>query len=403
MDLGSLSDLRRSAPEQRLARRRGWTRRVAVNDAVVAVALAVLTALPLARSGESSPLVWLLDLALVLPLALRRRHPGGVFALVALLACVQLVDGLRLPADAALILALYTVAAHEPRGRAIAAAILLEGGVVLASLRFAPTGDGTVGSLVFLTGLVAAAFLLGTSLQTRSAYLASVEDRALRLEIERDQQARLIQVAERTRIAREMHDIVAHNLSVMITLAAGAALTTPTDPKAAATAMEQVAQTGRHALTEMRHLLGFLREDGRPTVTPQPGLDQLDDLLTQVRSTGLPVRMSVQGRPRPLPMTTQLTLYRAVQEALTNTRKHGRDVTRANVRIHWQPAALELAISDDGAPANGHLPDDAPLGMGLVGIRERVRASGGTVNAASQPEGGWSVRVHLPADPSSLP
>ncbi len=106
MDLGSLSELRRSAPEQRLARRRGWTRRVAVNDAVVAVALAVLTALPLARGGESSPLVWLLDLALVLPLALRRRHPGGVFALVALLACVQLVDGLRLPADAALILAL---------------------------------------------------------------------------------------------------------------------------------------------------------------------------------------------------------------------------------------------------------------------------------------------------------
>ena len=396
LDLGSLRDLRPSTAEHRVARRRAWTWRIAGADVAIALALDLLTALPLLRDGQSDPLVWLLDQAIVLPLALRRRHPTAVFAVIALLASVQWVNGITLPADAALILALYTVAAHEPRARALSAALLLEAGVVLASVRFAPTGDGIVGSLVFLTGLVAAAFLLGTSLQTRSAYLATLEDRALRLEVERDQQARLVQVAERTRIAREMHDIVAHNLSVMITLAAGAAVTTPTQPEAAAQAMEQVAQTGRSALQEMRQLLGFLREDGQPlSTTPQPGLDQLDDLLAQVRSTGLQVRMSVRGRPRALPMTTQLTVYRTVQEALTNTLKHACDATGANVLMNWQQAALEIVVSDDGADRTPS-PAAAPEGLGLAGMKERVTASGGTMEASPRPGGGWRVRIRLP-------
>lgn len=398
VDLGGLADLRLSTPEQRSIRKGRWTRRVVLQDAALAAGLAVLTAGPLVHEDGASLLAWLLDLGLVVPLALRRRDPARVFAVVALLACVQWVVGLRLAADAGLLLALYTVAAHEPRGRAVAAAVVLEIGVVLAAVRFAPTGDGVIGSLVFLTGLVAAAFLLGTSLQTRSAYLAGLEDRALRLEVERDQQARLIQVAERTRIAREMHDIVAHNLSVMITLSAGAAGTTGTDPENAATAMRQVAQTGRDALAEMRQLLGFLREDGEPLDTaPQPGLDQLGDLLAQVRSTGLRVRLRVQGRPRPLAMTTQLTVYRAVQEALINTLKHGTDVTTADVLMDWQPGALELVVTDDGTRAAPAGAADG-LGMGLVGVRERVRAAGGTATAGSRPTGGWLVRVHLPLE-----
>jgi signal transduction histidine kinase len=395
--LSTLRDLTRSSRSRTLARRRAWTWRVAAIDLAVALALDVLTALPPLHDDQSHVWVWLLDQALVLPLAVRRRHPTAVFALIAALASVQWANGLKLPADAALILALYTVAAHERRARAIAAAVLLEAGVVLASLRFAPTGDGVVGSMVFLTGLVAAAFLLGTSLQTRSAYLASLEDRARRLEVERDQQARLVRVAERTRIAREMHDIVAHNLSVMITLAAGAAARTPTHPAEAAQAMEQVAVTGRDALEEMRQLLGFLREDGQPTgIAPQPGLDQLDDLLAQVRSTGLPVRFSVQGDPQPMAMTNQLTVYRAVQEALTNTRKHGREVTAAAVLMSWKPGLLELEITDNGTtPAvRGQV-----TGMGLAGMRERVTASGGTWAAAPGNGCGWRVLVRLPLSP----
>ena len=374
-----------------------------VQDALTTVTLAVVTGGPLAHRPDAPALAWLLDIGLVLPLALRRRHPSMVFAVVAVLACVQWVSGLVLAADAALLLALYTVAAHEPRARAVAAAVVLETGVVLAAVRFAPTGDGVAGSLVFLTGLVAAAFLLGTSLQTRQAYLASVEDRARRLEIERDQHARLIQVAERTRIAREMHDIVAHNLSVMITVAAGAAATVDTDPRVARTAMEQVAQTGRDAQAEMRQLLGFLREDGQATATaPQPSLDQLDDLLTQVRSAGLPVRVRTQGQPRTLAPLTQLTVYRTLQEALTNTLKHAEQVSGANVVMDWQDTGLALSVLDDGTPTRAHQERDAP-GMGLIGMRERVRAAGGTVRAGERAGDGWLVEVHLPFDTSTAP
>jgi signal transduction histidine kinase len=392
-----LRQLTQRSPERLGQRRAAWTPRVAAVDLALALLLDLVTAGPLVHEHNTVS-AWVLDQALVLPVALRRRHPSGVFAFLAVVACIQWAYGLPLAADAGLLLALYTVAEHEVRARAALAAVLLEIGVVWASFRFVPTGDGVLGSMIFLSGLVVAAYLLGTSLQTRRAYLAGLEDRARRLEIERDQQARLIQIAERTRIAREMHDIVSHNLSVMITLAAGAAATTPTDPQQAATAMEQVAATGRDALDEMRQLLGFLRddEDGRDggDTAPQPGLDQLDELLEQVRSTGLPVRFGVQGDPQPLPMSTQLTLYRTVQEALTNTRKHGRDVTKVTVLLSWQPTVLELAIADDGVSPEGVL--DHGSGMGLVGMRERVAAAGGSVSAAPGPARGWRVLVRLP-------
>ena len=395
----------RSAPERRRARARSWTWRTALADLSIALVLDLATAHTVWREHQGvGPAVWVLDQALVLPVVLRRRHPAAVFAVVAAVASVQWAQRLALPADAALLLALYTVAAHEVRARAVAAAAVLETGVVLASVRFAPTGDGVIGSLVFLTGLVVAAYLLGTSVRSRHAYLAALEDRARRLEIERDQQARLIQVAERTRIAREMHDIVSHNLSVMITLAAGAAATTATGPVQAAQAMEQVAVTGRAALAEMRRLLGVLREDGPAAgiARPQPGLDQLDELLDQVRGTGLAVRLQVRGRPRPVPGTTQLTLYRAVQEALTNSRKHARGLTGAVVAFTWRPEDLELVVSDDGAPAGpaGSGPaGSGSAGMGLAGMRERVTAVGGTMTARGGANGGWRVRVNVPLGP----
>ena len=395
----------RSAPERRRDRARSWTWRIALADLGTALVLDLATAHTVWREHHGAgPAVWVLDQALVLPVALRRRHPAAVFALLAVVASVQWAYRLALPADAALLLALYTVAAHEVRARAVAAAAVLETGVVLASVRFAPTGDGVIGSLVFLTGLVVAAYLLGRSVRSRHAYLAALEDRARRLEVERDQQARLIQVAERTRIAREMHDIVSHNLSVMITLAAGAAATTATGPVQAAQAMEQVAVTGRAALAEMRRLLGVLREDAPVAgiARPQPGLDQLDELLEQVRGTGLAVQLRVRGRPRAVPGTTQLTLYRAVQEALTNSRKHAQGLTRAVVAFTWRPAELELVISDDGAPAAMMSTATGTTGMGLAGMRERVTAVGGTMTARGGADGGWRVHVTVPLGPADL-
>jgi signal transduction histidine kinase len=393
LDLGSLSDLHPSTAEQRRARRLGWTHRTLLTDLTVAVGVGLGTALPLLHRGVTAPRVWLLQQLLVLPLVWRRRQPSLVFTVIALAASVQWLVGERLPADAALLVALYTVAAREPRGRAVAAAGLLELGVVLASLRFAPTGDGTIGSLVFLSGMVTAAFLLGTSLQTRTAYLAGLEERAHRLETERDQQAQLAQVAERTRIAREMHDIVAHNLSVMIALSAGAAATTTSDPLAAAAVMTQVADTGRSALQEMRQLLGFLRDhDHATSLTPLPGLAQLPELAEQLRRTGMTVRSSVEGQPRPLPETTQLTVFRIVQEATTNVLKHGQQVSVVKVRVVWTDTHLQVHVADDGTSVRA----SRPAGMGLVGMRERVRAAGGTVTAGPRPGGGWRVDASLP-------
>lgn len=376
-------------------RRPDWTRRVLLIDIVVMLALNVATAIPLLHRGDTAPGVWLLDQAIVLPLALRRRYPIAVFAVVAVLASVQWLTGERLPADAALLLAFYTVAAHDSRRRATIAAAVLELGVILAALRFAPTGDGVIGSFVFLTGIVAAVYLLGTSLQSRRDHLASVEDRAVRLEIERDQQAQLSATAERTRIAREMHDIVAHNLSVMITLADGAAATNATQPAAAGAAMEQVATTGRQALGEMRHLLGVLRDTDQPAgLDPQPNLAQLDQLLDQVRNTGLTVRLQVQNAPHQLTPTAELTVYRVVQECLTNTLKHAHRATAATVILDWRLDALHLVVTDDGDTSVPARPSEP--GLGLSGMRERLAVHGGLLTAGPTRAAGWKVHARLP-------
>ena len=379
------------------AGRRVLAARPWITDVALTVLLAALTALPLLHAGQESPRVWVLDLALVAPLVWRRRYPLPVYYVIAAVACAQWLTAERLAADAALLVALYTVATQESRLRAAVAAGVLEFGVVLASIRFAPVEQGVVGSLVFLSGLVAAAFFLGTSVRTRREYLASVEDRAVRLERERDQQNRLAATAERTRIAREMHDIVAHSLSIMITLADGAALANRTGPPAATDAMTQVSSTGRQALAEMRGLLGVLREEAEQDqpadLVPQPGLDQVEPLLDQVRSTGLMVRMSFRGAPRTLPLTAELTVYRVIQEAMTNVLKHGRDVTSVHVALDWGATGLDVSIRDDGAPIRTGI---GTPGMGLSGMRERLAVHGGVLTAGPATGRGWAVSARLP-------
>ena len=231
------------------------------------------------------------------------------------------------------------------------AAAVVEVGVILAAIRYSP-GHGLIPSIVFLTGIVAAGLFIGTTLRARRAYLAALVERAARLEHERDQQARLAATAERTRIAREMHDIVAHSLSVVISLADGAALTNRSHPDQATAAMEQVSAVGRQALSETRRLLGVLRDDHDPAdLAPQPGLDRLDDLLARVRDAGLPTRLVVTGQPVRLAATEQTAVYRIVQEALTNVIKHARHVTDVQVRLDWSAEGLDVEISDDGVGA----------------------------------------------------
>jgi signal transduction histidine kinase len=335
----------------------------------------------------------LFDIALALPLILRRRWPIPVFAVIAAVAFAQWVTGAQYAADVALLVAFYTVAAREDRRWTAAAAAVLEVGIVLAIARWSP-GHQAVLLFVLLSGMASAAFFIGTTMRTRRAYLASVEDRATRLELEREQHSQIVAAAERARIARDMHDIVAHNLSVMIALADGAALTMPDDPNRAHAAMTQVSATGRQALTEMRRLLGVLRE-GRPAAfEPQPSLLDLDELLGQVRLVGLRGELVTEGSIPPLPAGLQLTLYRLVQEALTNTLKHAVDAHAATVRLRVAGDRLEVEVTDDGEPvlSSSGIAAAPGAGHGVTGMQERAAVYGGTIEAGPRTTRGWRVR-----------
>jgi signal transduction histidine kinase len=370
-----------------------------VVDGAVAAAVA-LTGLPTSLHHPSlRPWTWLVSIALALPLVWRRRTPVGVFAVVVVIGLQQWLIGFPIPADAAVLVALYTVAAYRPRRWALAAAAVVEAGVVLVAVRFFPAGD-VWGSLVFLSGLVAAAFFTGTSVRNRRAYLGALVDRATSLERERDQQARLVATAERARIARELHDIVAHSLTVVVTMAEAAAATTESDPAAARRAMAQVAGTGRTALGEMRRLLGVLRADeqeaddaGAATRAPAPGLDRVDDLVVSARAAGLPVRLTVSGPARRLPTTLDVTAYRVVQESLTNALKHANDPTGVHVHLRWGDDDLAIDVTDDGRRAE---PRHGLAGHGLSGMRERLALFGGAVSSGPEPAGGWRVHAVLP-------
>ncbi len=334
----------------------------------------------------------LFDIAFALPLVWRRRWPTYVFALIAAVAFAQWLTGERYAADVALLVAFYTVAAREDLRRTAEAAVVLEVGIVLAIARWSP-GHLAVLFFVLLSGMASAAFFIGTTMRTRRAYLASVEDRATRLELERDQQSQIIAAAERARIARDMHDIVAHNLSVMIALADGAALTMPDDPLRASTAMKQVSVTGRQALTEMRRLLGVLREGKPAALEPQPSLLDLDQLLAQVRLVGLRGELVTEGSVPPLPAGLQLTVYRLVQEALTNTLKHAVDAHTSTVRLRFAGDRLEVEVIDDGEPvASSSGLAAPPAGHGITGMQERAAVYGGKVDAGPRTTNGWRVR-----------
>jgi signal transduction histidine kinase len=373
----------------RRPRRAGW-----VADVALALLVFVI-GLPTALHPQQNyrPLYgFLFSVALTLPLIWRRRFPLTVFSVIAAVALLQWAVAVQLTADVALLVAFYTVAARQSRRRTAIAAVVLEVGCVLAAVRWVH-GSSQLLVFVFLSGLAGVALLSGSTLRVRRAYLASVEDRAERLEREREQQAQLVAAGERARIAREMHDVVAHNLSVMIALADGASLTARGDAVRAGAAMDQVSSTGRQALTEMRRLLGVLRADDALALQPQPGLADLDQLLAQVRLVGLRGELVTEGQPpASIPPGLQLTVYRLIQEALTNVLKHAVDASAAVVRLRFQPDRLEVEVTDDGKPVS---PRHGGDGHGLTGMRERAAVYGGVVEAGPG-AGGWRVRTTLP-------
>jgi signal transduction histidine kinase len=371
----------------RLAALRG--RHPRLIDAAIVVALVVLSTVP-RHARDQGGLAVAFSIALALPLLWRREHPIAVFGAVATLALAQWFADIRAFGDIALLVALYSVALTQPLRRTLAAGAVLEAGVVLATARWG--GGEALKLLIGLSGLATAAGVLGTSARNRRAFLLALEERAARLEEERDQQGRLATAAERSRIAREMHDIVAHNLSVMIALADGAGYAVRNAPDRAEAALATASRTGREALTEMRRLLGVLRDEPAAAArAPQPGIVEIDALVEQVRAAGVPVRYAMAGRPGDLPQGLQLAAYRIVQEALTNTLKHAGPDAHAAVTLSCAADSLEVEVRNSGRPAEG----PAEEGVGLRGMRERAAVYDGVVDAGPLPAGGWCVHTRL--------
>lgn len=365
-----------------------------VGDAAVAAGLAAVTSPWLILHTDHRLVLWLFQVALTAPLMWRRRHPVAVFAVLSAVAVAQLVLADPLLADVSLLVAVFGVALERPPRAALGAGVLVEVLVVVASAR-GSLAESWIRSVVGLTGLLAAALLLGAVLRVRRAHLAELTERAARLEIERDQQARIAAAAERTRIAREMHDVIAHSLAVIVTLADAAGAKLAKEPERAAGAVQSIADTAREALGDTRRLLGVLRENtAGADLTPQPGLDQLDALINQLCATGLRATLTRTGDPFPLAPATELTVYRLLQEAGTNTLKHGHDATRFDACLRYSYPTLTIDAVDDGT-ATG--PTSGRAGHGIAGMRERVALYGGTVHAGPAPAGGWRMTAVLSA------
>jgi signal transduction histidine kinase len=331
------------------------------------------------------------------PLAWRRRRPVAVLFTVtgAVLATTLLTHhttpGMPLEAFLALILAFYSVGAHSDDRRG-----LLGGGLdlaVLLSFDFVHGGLGQAyGSRPGAALVFAFAWFVGRDLRRRRRELALLRDRADRLEQEREERARTAVTEERGRIARELHDVVAHGVSVMVVQAqAGPRLLDDVDQVRGA--FRSIEASGREALVELRRLLGILRTgDEQLAIGPQPGLGSLGSLVEQLREAGLPVELRIEGEQVPLPAGLDLSAYRIVQEALTNTLKHARRA-EAEILVRYSASALELEVVDNGSAAPGRLNGS---GHGLIGMRERVALYGGVLEAGTRDGGGYAVRARLP-------
>ncbi|MFF0291874.1 sensor histidine kinase [Streptomyces sp. NPDC005262] len=342
-----------------------------------------------------------LQAGLVLPLLWRRRRPMAAFGTIAAVFVLQWSLGAALRADVALFIALYSLALHgRPRQLPWACGIMAAG-MVLVAVR-ASAAVSVWDALFFLLSTATAALALGLMVRTRRAQLAGLRERAARLEIERDQRSRLATATERTRVAREMHDIVGHNLAVMITLADAGVYATDAAPERGKEALQLIGDTGRTALGELRRVLGVLREasDGpsvTPELSPQPDLMDIEALCDGVRTAGLDVVYRTVGDLGALDGGMQLTVYRIVQEALTNSLKHAGAGTRVKLSVVVEDVRLVIRVRDDGPAGRPGSPNEE--GHGLVGMRERVALYGGNVSAGPATGGGWAVEATLDMTP----
>lgn len=376
-------------------------------DLVVAAGAFVLLALPFALMG--SPVEFVVSTALVIPLVWRRSRTVAAASAVAAVSIGQLlINQPPVAAQLSVLVMVYALAAYAPRWASIAGVGVASFGMVAGVAQFGlnqyQTGVAALPLyalyIFFAVAVVLLCWAFGDLARNRRLTLQALQDRARRLEIERQQERDLAAADERSHIAREMHDIVAHSLSVMIAQADGARYASAADPAVATSTLATIAETGRGSLREMRRLLGVLRNDDDAPIRPLPALSDVPDLVETVRRAGIDVTLTQLGTPRRLlPAGAELTVYRVVQEALTNVLKHAGPRASASVSLSWTGKGLEVTIDDDGRGAASDRSfdgGDSNAGQGIRGMAERLKLYDGTVHAGPRTGGGFEVHALIP-------
>jgi len=369
-------------------------------DALILVGLGAGIAVAVAdqhtKNGPDGPLWFdvVAVIAFTTPLLLRRRYPlKAPLAIFVVFGAISFVDARLIPSNfvafVAALASLVVIGMYPERARAVAALVLVQG-IALVVGHNDPTQKG--GDYVWLAIVFAVAWTVGFGLGGKFREVDEAKERAVRAEREREERAGVAVADERARIARELHDVVGHSVSVMTVQASAVRRLLEPDQEKEREALLVVEQTGREALAEMRRMVGVLRRpEEAPALAPQPSLEQLERLVEHAREAGLPVELRVEGEPVQLPAGLDLTAYRFVQEGLTNALKHAR-AHHAEVVVRYSDGHVELTVSDDGLGGG----DGDKGGHGLVGMRERVSVYGGELEAGPRPEGGYRLRARLP-------
>jgi signal transduction histidine kinase len=343
--------------------------------------------------GHTVPALILSALAALALLARKRFPIPTVIVCLILSAIVTVLLRRGYPATPADLVALYAVGRYRARGVALVTVV----GTLIAGYAVADISDRIPSYNLQNLGTLATvplAVLAGAWVRTQRTYVVGAEERAARAEREREDEARRRVTEERLRIARELHDIVGHALMSISVTSSVSARFVEDDPKAGREALETINSVSNCALGEIRRTLSLLRGIAEPLKSPGRGLDDLPDLIQQSRTAGLPVTLHESGRPLQVPAIVGFTVYRIVQESLTNVSRHARDVSKVAVTLTFTPDSLDVAVTNDGSPVE--MSDRASYGLGIQGMRERVAATGGRLNTTALPGGGFRVHARLP-------
>jgi signal transduction histidine kinase len=390
------------APDQQGTRSWAWLGRVPawVWDAIPVVVLAAGIGLNASIVRPASLLTVAVGLVGVAVLLARRRAPRAVFVTTGLAAFVAIAEhnAVAAPVVVAVLVALYTVDTRCSRRWSLAASAVAFGGSVLAEGVALGPGSNLLAVMIAPAALITALWVIGDNLRVRRAYVAGLEERAAWVDEQRAADARRAASNERARIARELHDVVAHHVAVMAVQAGAARMLNETVDPQTRDLLGSIENSAHQAMSELRRLLGVLRREdlGPSSPAPQPGLRQLDRLIDQVRQAGLPVALTVRGEPHALPDWVDLSAYRIVQEALTNVLKHA-GPTQTSVCLTYAASEVTLEVTNQ-PPAEAPLADDERPGHGLIGMRERVAMAGGELRAGPTQDGGFEVFARLPVE-----